>query len=53
MEKKLLEDLLFVTRLWMSRAGVLHKIKHNEVSPRKIYIETECGDRFNCELLKK
>jgi pyrrolysyl-tRNA synthetase len=44
--KKLFEDLLFVTGLWMSRAGVLHKIKHNEVSLRKIYIETECEDRL-------
>jgi pyrrolysyl-tRNA synthetase len=45
-EKKPLEALISVTGLRMSRAGVLHKIKHNEVSSRKIYIETECGDRF-------
>jgi len=30
----------------MSRAGVLHKIKHNDVSKRKMYIEMECGDRL-------
>jgi pyrrolysyl-tRNA synthetase len=30
----------------MSRAGVLHKIKHKEVSKRKIYVEMECGDRI-------
>jgi pyrrolysyl-tRNA synthetase len=30
----------------MSRTGTLHKIKHHEVSRRKIYIEMACGDRL-------
>lgn len=46
MEKKPLDALISATGLWMSRAGMLHKIKHNEVSKRKIYIEMECGDRI-------
>jgi len=46
MEKKPLDVLISATGLWMSRAGALHKIKHNEVSKRKIYIEMECGDRL-------
>jgi pyrrolysyl-tRNA synthetase len=45
MEKKSLDVLISATGLWMSRAGMLHKIKHQEVSKRKIYIEMECGDR--------
>jgi pyrrolysyl-tRNA synthetase len=46
MEKKPMDALISATGLWMSRAGVLHKIKRNEVSKRKIYIEMECGDRL-------
>jgi pyrrolysyl-tRNA synthetase len=30
----------------MSRTGTLHKIKHNEVSKTKIYLEMKCGDRL-------
>jgi len=46
MEKKPLSALISSTGLWMSRTGTLHKIKHNEVSKTKIYIETKCGDRL-------
>jgi len=46
MEKKPLDVLISATGIWMSRAGVLHKIKHNEVSKRKIYLEMECGGRL-------
>ncbi|RPJ77547.1 MAG: pyrrolysine--tRNA(Pyl) ligase [Alphaproteobacteria bacterium] len=46
MEKKPLDALISATGLWMSRAGTLHKIKHSEVSKRKIYIEMKCGDQL-------
>ncbi len=46
MDKKPLDDLISKTGLWMSRTGMLHKIKHHEVSKRKIYIEMACGDRL-------
>jgi pyrrolysyl-tRNA synthetase len=46
MEKKPLSALLSSTGLWMSRTGTLHKIKHNEISKTKIYIEMKCGDRL-------
>ena len=46
MEKKSLDAIISATGLWMSRVGVLHKIKHNEVSKRKMYIEMGCGDRL-------
>jgi len=46
MEKKPLDALISATGLWMSRAGVLHKIKHKEVSKRKIYVEMKCGERI-------
>jgi pyrrolysyl-tRNA synthetase len=46
MEKKPLDALISATGLWMSRAGMLHKIKHKENSKRKLYIEMECGDRI-------
>jgi pyrrolysyl-tRNA synthetase len=46
MDKKPLDVLIFATGLWMSRTGTLHKIKHHEVSRRKIYIEMACGDRL-------
>ncbi|MDQ1251267.1 MAG: pyrrolysyl-tRNA synthetase, partial [Euryarchaeota archaeon] len=46
MEKKPLNALISATGLWMSRAGMLHKIRHNEVSRKKIYIEMECGDQL-------
>ena len=46
MEKKPLDALISSTGLWMSRTGMLHKIKHHEVSKRKIYIEMACGDRL-------
>ena len=46
MEKKPLDALISATGLWMSRTGMLHKIKHHEVSKRKIYIEMACGDRL-------
>lgn len=46
MEKKPLSALISSTGLWMSRTGTLHKIKHNEVSKTKIYIEMKCGDRL-------
>ena len=46
MEKKPLENLISSTGLWMSRTGMLHKIKHHEVSKRKIYIEMACGDHL-------
>ena len=46
MEKKPLNALISATGLWMSRTGMLHKIRHNEVSRKKIYIEMECGDQL-------
>ncbi|AYK15308.1 MAG: pyrrolysine--tRNA(Pyl) ligase [Methanosarcina flavescens] len=46
MDKKPLDVLISATGLWMSRTGTLHKIKHHEVSKRKIYIEMACGDRL-------
>jgi pyrrolysyl-tRNA synthetase, C-terminal region/pyrrolysyl-tRNA synthetase, N-terminal region len=46
MDKKPLDVLISATGLWMSRTGMLHKIKHHEVSRRKIYIEMACGDRL-------
>lgn len=46
MEKKPLDALISSTGLWISRAGVLHKIKHKEVSKRKIYVEMKCGERI-------
>jgi pyrrolysyl-tRNA synthetase len=46
MEKKPLDALISATGLWMSRTGMLHKIKHHEVSKRKIYIEMACGERL-------
>ena len=46
MDKKPLDVLISATGLWMSRTGMLHKIKHHEVSKRKIYIEMACGDRL-------
>ena len=46
MEKKPLNDLISATGLWMSRTGTLHKIKHNEVSKTKIYVEMKCGDQL-------
>jgi pyrrolysyl-tRNA synthetase len=46
MDKKPLNTLISATGLWMSRTGILHKIRHHEVSKRKIYIEMECGDRL-------
>jgi pyrrolysyl-tRNA synthetase len=46
MEKKPLNALISATGLWMSRAGTLHKIRRNEVSRKKIYIEMECGDQL-------
>ena len=46
MEKKPLNDLISETGLWMSRTGTLHKIKHNEVSKTKIYVEMKCGDQL-------
>ncbi|MCC4769739.1 pyrrolysine--tRNA(Pyl) ligase [Methanosarcina sp. DH2] len=46
MDKKPLDTLISATGLWMSRTGIIHKIKHHEVSRRKIYIEMACGDRL-------
>lgn len=46
MEKKPLNDLISATGLWMSRAGMLHKIRRNEVSRKKIFLEMECGDQL-------
>ena len=46
MDKKPLDVLISATGLWMSRTGILHKIKYHEVSKRKIYIEMACGDRL-------
>jgi pyrrolysyl-tRNA synthetase len=46
MDKKPLDVLISATGLWMSRTGTLHKIRHHEVSKRKIYIEMACGDRL-------
>lgn len=46
MDKKPLDVLISSTGLWMSRTGTLHKIRHHEVSKRKIYIEMACGDRL-------
>jgi pyrrolysyl-tRNA synthetase len=46
MDKKPLNVLISATGLWMSRTGMLHKIKYHEVSRRKIYIEMACGDRL-------
>jgi pyrrolysyl-tRNA synthetase len=46
MDKKPLDALISATGLWMSRTGMLHKIKHYEVSRRKIYIEMACGDHL-------
>jgi len=46
MDKKPLDVLISATGLWMSRTGTLHKIKHHEVSKKKIYIEMACGDRL-------
>lgn len=46
MEKKPLNALISATGLWVSRAGMLHKIRCNEVSKKKIYLEMECGDKL-------
>ncbi|MFY1110935.1 MAG: pyrrolysine--tRNA(Pyl) ligase [Methanosarcinaceae archaeon] len=46
MEKKPLDSLVSAAGVWMSRTGLLHKVKHYEVSRRKIYIEMECGDQL-------
>jgi len=46
MDKKPLDTLISATGLWMSRTGMIHKIKHHEVSRRKIYIEMACGERL-------
>jgi len=46
MDKKPLDVLISAAGLWMSRTGTLHKIRHHEVSKRKIYIEMACGDRL-------
>lgn len=46
MDKKPLDVLISTTGLWMSRTGMLHKIKYHEVSKRKIYIEMACGDQL-------
>ncbi|WP_440946277.1 pyrrolysine--tRNA(Pyl) ligase [Methanosarcina sp. T3] len=46
MDKKPLDTLISATGLWMSRTGMIHKIKHYEVSRSKIYIEMACGDRL-------
>lgn len=46
MDKKPLDALISATGLWMSRTGMLHKIKHYEVSRRKIDIEMACGDHL-------
>ncbi len=46
MEKKPLDSLLSAAGVWMSRTGLLHKVKHYEVSRRKLYIEMECGDQL-------
>ncbi|HII00294.1 TPA: pyrrolysine--tRNA(Pyl) ligase [Methanosarcinaceae archaeon] len=46
MEKKPLDSLISAAGVWMSRTGLLHKVKHYEVSRRKIYIEMECGDQL-------
>ena len=46
MEKKPLDSLISKTGFWLSRTGKLHKIKHSEVSKRKIYIEMDCGEKL-------
>ncbi|WP_440954126.1 pyrrolysine--tRNA(Pyl) ligase [Methanosarcina sp. Mfa9] len=46
MEKKPLDSLVSAAGVWMSRTGLLHKVKHYEVSRRKLYIEMECGDQL-------
>jgi len=46
MDKKPLENLISASGIWMSRTGMIHKIKHHEVSRSKIYIEMACGDRL-------
>lgn len=46
MDKKPLDTLISATGLWMSRTGMIHKIKHYEVSRSKIYLEMACGDRL-------
>jgi pyrrolysyl-tRNA synthetase len=46
MDKKPLDVLISETGLWLSRTGMLHKIKSHEVSKRKIYIEMACGERL-------
>ncbi|MDD4496834.1 MAG: pyrrolysine--tRNA(Pyl) ligase [Methanosarcinaceae archaeon] len=44
MEKKPLESLIAANGVWLSRNGLLHKIKNYEVSRKKILIEMACGD---------
>jgi pyrrolysyl-tRNA synthetase len=46
MDKKPLDVLISASGLWMSRTGMLHKIKYHEVSRRKIFIEMACGDQL-------
>lgn len=46
MDKKPLNALISATGLWMSRTGMIHKIRHHEVSRSKIYIEMACGERL-------
>ncbi|MCC4766060.1 pyrrolysine--tRNA(Pyl) ligase [Methanosarcina sp. DH1] len=46
MDKKPLDVLISATGLWMSRTGMLHKIKHYEVSRSKISIEMACGEHL-------
>ncbi|AKB30814.1 Pyrrolysyl-tRNA synthetase [Methanosarcina siciliae HI350] len=46
MDKKPLDTLISTTGLWMSRTGMIHKIKHHEVSRSKIYVEMACGERL-------
>jgi len=46
MEKQLLDVLVGLNGVWLSRSGLLHGIKDFEVTRNHLHIETECGARF-------
>ncbi|WP_135610773.1 pyrrolysine--tRNA(Pyl) ligase [Methanococcoides sp. AM1] len=46
MEKQLLDVLVGLNGVWLSRSGLLHGIRDFDITRNHIHIETECGARF-------
>ncbi|NOQ48807.1 MAG: pyrrolysine--tRNA(Pyl) ligase [Methanococcoides sp.] len=46
MEKQLLDVLVELNGVWLSRSGLLHGIRNFEITTKHIHIETDCGARF-------